>query len=195
MSALREKRRADITEAAIRVFGENGYHKGRVEEIAKYAGIGKGTVYEYFNSKEDIFHYSIKHIFEIYTDGSKEAIDLEETTRGKLIALLDYNYKFILSYADMMERSFSHFENVLTQIRPYFEEVGSKIYSFIFNVIGEGIKKGELRPDLDKDVASIIILSVISNGHLKRDLKSLGAIKNMKSSYIIDMVLQGLEIR
>lgn len=195
MGSLRERRSADITEAAIRVFGEHGYHKGRVEEIAKYAGIGKGTVYEYFHSKEDIFHCSIKYIFEIYTDGIKEAIDLEETTRGKLIALLDYNYEFINNYADMMERSFSHFENVLTQIRPYFEEVGSKIYRFIFNIIAEGIRKGELKPDLDKDVASVIILSVISNGHLKRDLKNLGSIENIKSSYIIDMVLEGLKAR
>ena len=192
MSSLRDKRRADITEAAIRVFGEYGYHKGKIEEIAKYAGIGKGTVYEYFDSKEDIFHCSIKYIFKVYTDGTKETIDLEDTTRDKLIALLDYNYEFIIKYSDMMERSFSHFENILIQIRPYLEEVGSKIYNFIFNIISEGIEKNELRPDLDKEVASIIILSVMSNSHLKRDLKDIGSVNNMKNAYIVDMVLQGL---
>ena len=42
-------------DAAIDVFGEKGFDRANVEDIAQAAGIGKGTVYLYFKSKEEIF--------------------------------------------------------------------------------------------------------------------------------------------
>ncbi|MEN6392180.1 MAG: helix-turn-helix domain-containing protein, partial [Syntrophomonas sp.] len=44
-----------IIEAAIKVFSQKGYHNTRMEEIAQAAGIGKGTIYEYFESKLQLF--------------------------------------------------------------------------------------------------------------------------------------------
>ncbi|MBN2069370.1 MAG: TetR/AcrR family transcriptional regulator [Opitutales bacterium] len=43
-----------IAEAALRVFSERGYEKTSISEVAKVAGIGKGTVYEYFSSKDEL---------------------------------------------------------------------------------------------------------------------------------------------
>jgi len=39
----------------MRVFARDGYHQAKIEEVAKEAGIGKGTVYEYFRSKTELF--------------------------------------------------------------------------------------------------------------------------------------------
>ena len=44
-----------ILEAAKRVFARDGYHRARMEAIARESGIGKGTVYEYFSSKRELF--------------------------------------------------------------------------------------------------------------------------------------------
>lgn len=49
-----EKKRA-ILRAARKVFAQKGFASTKMEDIAKEAGIGKGTVYEYFRSKDDIF--------------------------------------------------------------------------------------------------------------------------------------------
>ena len=43
-----------ILAAARETFGEKGYHNTTSEEIAKKAGVGKGTIYQYFDSKHDI---------------------------------------------------------------------------------------------------------------------------------------------
>ncbi len=42
----------EVLDAAIRIFGEKGYHNATMEEIAAAAGVGKGTVYHYFPNKE-----------------------------------------------------------------------------------------------------------------------------------------------
>ena len=49
------KKRDQIIEAAAQVFAQKGYSGAVVADIAVQADIGKGTVYEYFSSKEDLF--------------------------------------------------------------------------------------------------------------------------------------------
>lgn len=51
----RENRRAAILDAALRVFGEKGYHQTHVSDIIAEAGIARGTFYLYFESKSAIF--------------------------------------------------------------------------------------------------------------------------------------------
>lgn len=50
-----EKRQEMILDAALEMFSRQGYEKCDVEEIASYAGIGKGTIYRHFPSKENLF--------------------------------------------------------------------------------------------------------------------------------------------
>jgi AcrR family transcriptional regulator len=50
-----EKRAEEILDAAMRVFCRRGLHKTKLEEVAREAGISKGTIYLYFKNKEDLF--------------------------------------------------------------------------------------------------------------------------------------------
>ncbi|MCI5145255.1 MAG: TetR/AcrR family transcriptional regulator, partial [Candidatus Electrothrix sp. AR3] len=58
MTGLREQKkketRAAIMEAALTLFGERGYEHTSIAALAKAAGIGKGTIYSYFKSKNEI---------------------------------------------------------------------------------------------------------------------------------------------
>ena len=49
-------KRDQILNAARMVFSRGGLEKGKMADIAKEAGVGKGTVYEYFQSKEKLFN-------------------------------------------------------------------------------------------------------------------------------------------
>jgi AcrR family transcriptional regulator len=51
----RRDKRSVIIEAAAHVFATRGYTGTLIADIAAKAGVGKGTIYEYFNSKEDLF--------------------------------------------------------------------------------------------------------------------------------------------
>lgn len=75
-------RRRTIIEAAIQVFSSKGYHNTRMEEIATVAGIGKGTIYEYFDSKLQLFQEmlesSLQSYYESVDAGNKEDMSFEE---------------------------------------------------------------------------------------------------------------------
>ena len=54
-NARREHRRALILRAAVETFSARGYHRTRIADIIKSAGIARGTFYLYFDSKNAIF--------------------------------------------------------------------------------------------------------------------------------------------
>ena len=66
---LRAQRAAEIIQAAAEVFAEKGYRGARVIDVARRAGIGKGTVYEYFRNKQELF----LAVFDWYVEGVLEA--------------------------------------------------------------------------------------------------------------------------
>jgi len=57
----KDARPEEILDAALEVFSAKGFAAARLEDIANAAGISKGTLYLYFNSKQDIFQAAIQH--------------------------------------------------------------------------------------------------------------------------------------
>src|ERR1700683_2147796 len=54
-----ENKRRKIVAAAVKLFSENPFHKVHLDQVAEAAGVGKGTVYIYFKSKEDLYYSSV----------------------------------------------------------------------------------------------------------------------------------------
>ena len=63
-------RRKAILDAAGQVFARKGYTNARIIEVAEAASVGKGTIYEYFRSKEDLFFA----VFEATMQGAEDTI-------------------------------------------------------------------------------------------------------------------------
>src|SRR4051812_30830480 len=69
-----EKKRALITATAARLFATRPFHKVRLEDIAAEAKVGKGTVYIYFDDKEDLYFSIIYEGFARLVDGLREQL-------------------------------------------------------------------------------------------------------------------------
>ncbi len=74
----------EIAEAATKLFAIKGYESTTLDDIANLAQFGKGTIYNYFKSKEDIYEYILEGIFLSHLDMLKVAIK-ETFTIGELI--------------------------------------------------------------------------------------------------------------
>ncbi len=55
LAPWREKKRRHILESASRIFAKHDYHSVSMDEVARTARVGKGTLYRYFESKEDLY--------------------------------------------------------------------------------------------------------------------------------------------
>jgi AcrR family transcriptional regulator len=59
----KDEKKAEILRAAMQVFSQKGVAKTKMIDIAKCARVGKGTIYEYFDSKEDIFREAFEKVY------------------------------------------------------------------------------------------------------------------------------------
>lgn len=87
------KKRRDIIEAAIAVFSRTGYRRAKMQDIADQAGIGKGTVYEYFRTKQDLFLQASEYLFEQYLLEQGEILgsvaEPEEQVRALIVSTFE----------------------------------------------------------------------------------------------------------
>lgn len=61
---IRNDRKDQLLDAALHVFAEEGYHSASVSKIAKYAGVSKGLMYNYFQSKEEVLLTLVRDLFD-----------------------------------------------------------------------------------------------------------------------------------
>jgi TetR/AcrR family fatty acid metabolism transcriptional regulator len=84
----REDRRSHIIDAAFAVFVENGISNAKMEDIARLAGYGKSTLYEYFGSKDEIFSELLRVKFTERYRLIAERAERENSPEEKLRAFL-----------------------------------------------------------------------------------------------------------
>lgn len=83
-------KRENIITAAIATFAQKGYAGTRIVEVAQTAGIGKGTIYEYFRSKEELFFAAFEHLIsESEKQISAVAASMEGPASHQLLTVAD----------------------------------------------------------------------------------------------------------
>lgn len=96
------ERKEQVLAVAAKVFAEKGYRAANVTDIVTGAGIGRGTFYLYFNSKQDVFLAIIEKYFSDLVDilaENKKRLDMEiqgggralGTWRGNMLRILEYH--------------------------------------------------------------------------------------------------------
>jgi len=77
-------------DAALKVFSDQGFAAAKMADIANAAGVGKGTIYEYYQSKEDLFFAVFRwYVDEVVASGMLDAARLEGDEADRLRAFLD----------------------------------------------------------------------------------------------------------
>jgi TetR/AcrR family transcriptional regulator, regulator of autoinduction and epiphytic fitness len=97
-----EARRAAILDAALRVFGQYGYRRTSMDDIAHEAQIGKGTIYLSFASKDEVFQALAQRLAQQMLAGAEAASRRPGTTADKLAAM---HAAWFGTYADTISRS------------------------------------------------------------------------------------------
>ncbi len=143
----KEKKKRDIALSAADLILQKGVHNITVTEVAKAAGIGKGTVYEYFKTKNEIVFELVNTLLQEYSKQLKEELDKLHTTKEKIRAFSRFYYA---PEQEKLRKLYKEFISIslITQDREMieFNEKSINIYLVWFEeIIREGVRKGELR--------------------------------------------------
>ncbi|HEY3848612.1 MAG TPA: TetR/AcrR family transcriptional regulator [Acetobacteraceae bacterium] len=148
----KEARPGEIIEAALRLFADRGFAATKLEDVAAAAGIGKGTIYLYFSTKEDLFRAVVRQAVlpnleaavALSQDTDLSAADILRAVAERFLLLLDTNLTAVPKLVIAESGNFP------TLAKFYAEEVILKGMALIRSVLARGIERGEFRPiDLD----------------------------------------------
>lgn len=105
---IRRKSRETIKEVALELFAYQGYHSTSISKIAKEAGVSKGLMYNYFDSKEALLHDIIMEAVEVGERLMEDHLDESGSARDQLRALTEGSLNMI--------RDNSHYWQLLTSL-------------------------------------------------------------------------------
>jgi len=158
-------KRIQIINAAIEVFAKQGLEKGKIADIAIVAGIGKGTVYEYFKSKDEIFK-AIEEMF-IYqsTKQLKVLSESNKTPTEKLEEILHYSINMHLEMGDVAliiaELWAQHGRGQLHgQKESVFADMYNDFFDIVIDVLSDGVRSGNFR-EMNKEGNAALLLAFI----------------------------------
>lgn len=159
----KESRPGEIIEAAFELFAERGFSATRMDEIAHKAGISKGSLYNYFTSKEAIFEAVVtEDIIPTIDQVEQEIVSAdenpEETIRNMIHRLMTYTQGTRLEIIPKLIVSESgNFPDLTTF---FVHQVIKRTRNIITTVIQNGIELGEFI-DCDPEITARLLLAPV----------------------------------
>jgi AcrR family transcriptional regulator len=195
----KEEKKNEIMMAAVRLFARKGFEKTTISDIAVEAGIGKGTVYEYFSNKEEMIHQSF-HFFLKQTEMDFEDIlltDLPAVEKLKQILRAFGNVinaetegfvTMMFNFWGEAMRSQDTKNIIFTEMKKFYRSY-RKIFA---DIIIAGMQDGSIRKNINPEGVAIIIIGMLDGVMVQwlmdRDIIHYEEIFNS----LISLILRGI---
>jgi len=161
----RDKKRELLFQAALRLIGERGYAGASVEEIAARAGVAKGVVYYYFDSKAALAEQLIDTGLRLLASKLEEAVSEGMNPEEAIRALAYQQLRLVNRERDFAKFLLSEMWHDDRQWRETLDKRIQDIVEIYLRVIENGQALGSFRTDMNTQfVASTLSSSILAGG-------------------------------
>jgi len=153
MTSIREQnkitKRKSIIEAAIRLFSDKGYEQTSIEELAREAGVGKGTVYSYFETKRHIVRAFCEDQLEYTRNELTAGTNPETTLKEQLLVIFMAEFRHVTANKEfgrlfMQEKVFPREHHSADD-----QEMQNRYFELLYPIYRKAQERGELNRELD----------------------------------------------
>jgi uroporphyrinogen-III synthase len=188
----RSRKRERIIETASELFSKMSYHEVMMDDVARLTDVAKGTVYNYFASKEELYFSIMKMRMEKLTNSLKGKVESETNSIDSLKSFIIHLYMFMMKYQSFFLMYRKEFMNTNNKLCAELKSLERKLHNLLAGIINTGKIKGLFR-SIDESFAVNVILGSIY-GTVQRSIDN--KINDDEMTYerekIYDFVLHGL---
>ncbi|WP_137937009.1 TetR/AcrR family transcriptional regulator [Chitinivorax sp. B] len=177
-SRRKQARPSEIIDAALDLFVERGFAATKIEDIAKRAGVTRGTPYLYFANKEELFKAVIREgLLPSIATGEALVRDFDGTGEQLLEAVIHFMWGAIAKtklagIVKLVVAEAGNFPEVATY---YYDEVVCRGQNLVMNALQYGVERGEFRA-MDIDYTMRVVIAPVMMAMIWQH--SLGACVN-----------------
>ncbi len=161
---LPEERPQQILDAAIEVFGDHGLADARLEDIAKRAGVSKGTIYLYFPNKEALFKEMIRQtVVDQLEQTERELVNDHGSATDQVRLFMRWWWALMRGpdYQRIHRLVVGELQRFPELVEFFWDEVIVRRQLLLDRLIQRGVDSGEFRP-VDPTTAGRIVTSMFS---------------------------------
>lgn len=180
-------RRYEIVKAASQSFALYGYKNTTMDQVARLANVGKGTIYTFFKNKEELFNEIVITLIEEMQRAAKSAMEgqltFQEKVHQAVYKMLEYRKEH-----QLMIKLFQEKRDLGTKaVENMMEKFEASILSFIEEKVKVASQKGEIK-DCDPEITAFIIfklyIALIFDWERKRRPLSKEEIAHLFDAYL-----------
>jgi len=173
----KEEKRLDIARASIELFVTKGLLQTSIDEIAKSAGVAKGTIYLYFKNKDEIVFAIWDMLATRHQEAYQERIQKSMSAKEKILELFNFSECNEEHNKEQILTLYQHFISSMLVDKTglytsYFQSFFQRDYDIISLCLEEGIKTGEFKA-LDIDMFARTIIVFIEGSLIKSKISNL----------------------
>lgn len=181
-----------ILENTLELVREHGIHGFPISEVAKRGGIAVGTIYHYFEGKDQLIQELYQYVVDLIYQAAMKEDDPAKSFKERYFIFwtnlvnLYHAKPSILSFFELYNNSSFRSQDS--------EERKGKFYDWLFMFFDEGLKSGEIRP-LDKEILAVLVLGNMHTSARVKMNRSLRSGKNLDLGEIAKVIWEGIRNR
>jgi AcrR family transcriptional regulator len=179
-----------IIEAAVRVFSKKGYHNTKMEEIAVAAQIGKGTIYEYFDSKLHLFQEMLEKSINMYYESLRVNRD-HLSVADRIQIIKESHIRFLQEQKELTRLVFWDIDIFDEDLKKWGQAIHRDKEKRLKKLIVEGIERGEFR-NIDPTLATLAIMGILGSLWAPITLEEWDVDPADLARKVTDIVLHGI---
>ena len=155
----RSPRRAELNEAAAKLFSERGYHGTSMQHLADALGLQRGSLYAHIGSKEELLLDVVEDGADRFLERAERAASSEGTASERLQRLLVGHVETAIEHLEAATVFLNEWRYLSEDLRGPIQDKRDRYEAIVREIVTDGIASGEFRSDADVRFAALLVLS------------------------------------
>lgn len=191
---MTDDKRKRIMRSATRVFAKRGFYNAKIAEIARDAGVATGTIYLYFNNKDDLLISIFEEEMIPIIEAMKRELAQKKNAREKIMRLVSLHLEMVQNNPDLAQL----LEVELRQSHKFLHGYSGTKFKEYLTIIGsafeEGQASGEFRTDIHPSLFKQLLFGALDQIATNWTLSKQKRYNLQQSGeQIVMVILQGIE--
>ncbi|MFO7603470.1 MAG: TetR/AcrR family transcriptional regulator [Gammaproteobacteria bacterium] len=195
----KEDRPAEILDAALALFTEKGFAASRIDDVAARAGVAKGTVYVYFDSKDALFKAMVKRKLGPQLERAEHLVNTHQGSAAALLEKLARQWWHALQHTDLsgLPKLIVAEAGNFPELASFFvENVVQRVRGLVARIIQQGMASGEFRQTSAVEAARVFTSAIVFASIWQHSLAPYDSIPFDSEAYLqihLENFIRGLQ--